>query len=82
MKSRAIGPTISAAMASGDYRLRLLATEHRLGDLLGVRHVGEAALVDGDAGDCQPLDDFLPELGSDLVEVATQGDVLVLESYG
>ena len=48
--------------ARRDHRLRLLPAEHRAGDLLGISEMGEAAFVDGDAGDPQPLDQLQPKL--------------------
>ena len=38
-------------LARGDDGLRLLAAKHRAGDFLCIGEVGEAAFVDGDAGD-------------------------------
>ena len=41
--------------------------------------MGETAFVDGDAGDLEPVDQLRPQLHSDLVAVAAQRDLLVLE---
>ena len=39
----------------------------------------EAAFVDRDAGNREPVDQFRAQLGLDLVVVATQRDLLMLE---
>jgi hypothetical protein len=41
--------------------------------------VGEAAFIDGDAGDLEALDQLGAEFAGDLFMVAAQGDFLVLE---
>ena len=45
------------------------------GDLLGISEVGEAAFVDGDAGDPQPLDQLQPSSALTTSCVAAQRDL-------
>ena len=59
-------------LARRDDRLRLLAAEHRAGDLLRISEVGEAAFVDRDAGDREPRLELGAKLGADLVVIAAQ----------
>ena len=60
--------------ASRDDRVRLLAAEHRVGDLGGVREVADAGLDDLDAGLLQPVLDLGLELLGDLGRVGAQRD--------
>ena len=63
---------ITIFCARRDHRLGLLAAKHRLGDLLGISEVGQAAFVDGDAGAGDALLQLALELLADHLGVAAQ----------
>ncbi len=72
---------LDQGLARRDHRLGLLAAQHRPGDLLRIGQMGEAAFVDSDAGHRQPRDQlqFGAQLGADLVVIAAQRDLRMLE---
>lgn len=63
----------------GDDGGGLLAAEHGAGDFGGIGEMGEAAFVDGDAGDAEARDELGAEFAGDLLVIAAQRDFLVLE---
>ncbi len=66
-------PRLGRSLAGGDDGLGLLASQHGLGNFRRVGKVGEAGLVDGDAGLGQTLLQFGAQSVGDFIDVAKEG---------
>jgi hypothetical protein len=65
-------------LARSDHRLRLLATQHRLGDFRSVCQVRQYRLVYDSAGFRETILEFPPQRLRDLVYIAAQSAFLIL----